>query len=109
VPNTNGVVLCSTGNNQNSPAAGYDILLTSGLATYQRSSTFLTMDSKLTTRSTKSSLGMSRKPNVKLWLRKILANLSLTCLSVNRIFIILSSRRYSFQIHYLEQRLWGLP
>jgi chitinase len=35
VPNTNGVVLCSTGNNQSSPAAGCDTLLTSGLATYQ--------------------------------------------------------------------------
>ena len=35
VPNTNGVGLCSTGNNQSSPAAGCDTLLTSGLATYK--------------------------------------------------------------------------
>jgi chitinase len=35
VPNTNGVVLCSTGNNQSSPAAGCDTLLTSVLATYR--------------------------------------------------------------------------
>ena len=34
VPNTNGVGLCSTGNNQSSPAAGCDTLLTNGLATY---------------------------------------------------------------------------
>jgi len=34
VPNANGVGLCSTGNNQSSPAAGCDVLLTSGLATY---------------------------------------------------------------------------
>ena len=34
VPNANGVGLCSTGNNQSSPAAGCDVMLTSGLATY---------------------------------------------------------------------------
>jgi chitinase len=34
VPNTNGVGLCSTGNNQSSPAVGCDTLLTNGLATY---------------------------------------------------------------------------
>jgi chitinase len=34
VPNANGVGLCSTGNNQSSPAAGCDALLTNGLATY---------------------------------------------------------------------------
>ena len=34
VPNANGVGMCSTGNNQSSPAAGCDTLLTSGLATY---------------------------------------------------------------------------
>ncbi len=34
VPNTNGVGVCSTGNNQSSPAAGCDPLLTNGLATY---------------------------------------------------------------------------
>jgi chitinase len=34
VPNTNGAGLCSTGNNQSSPAAGCDTLLTNGLATY---------------------------------------------------------------------------
>jgi hypothetical protein len=67
------------------------------------------MDTKLTTRSTKSSLGTSRIRNVKLWLQRILANLSLTCLAVNRIFIILLSRRYSLQIHYPKQRLGGSP
>jgi chitinase len=34
VPNANGVGNCSTGNNQGSPAAGCDVLLTDGLATY---------------------------------------------------------------------------
>jgi chitinase len=34
VPNTSGVGVCSTGNNQSSPAAGCDPLLTNGLATY---------------------------------------------------------------------------
>jgi len=34
VPNANGAGVCSTGNNQSSPAAGCDTLLTSGLATY---------------------------------------------------------------------------
>ncbi len=34
VPNANGVGLCSTGNNQSSPAAGCDTMLTNGLATY---------------------------------------------------------------------------
>ncbi|WP_213804182.1 glycosyl hydrolase family 18 protein [Granulicella sp. dw_53] len=34
VPNANGVGSCSTGNNQSSPAAGCDVMLTSGLATY---------------------------------------------------------------------------
>jgi chitinase len=34
VPNSNGVGLCSTGNNQSSPAAGCDVMLTNGLATY---------------------------------------------------------------------------
>jgi chitinase len=35
VPNLNGVGNCSTGDNQSSPAAGCDFLLTDGLATYQ--------------------------------------------------------------------------
>ena len=35
VPNLNGVGNCSTGDNQSSPAAGCDYLLTDGLATYQ--------------------------------------------------------------------------
>jgi len=35
VPNLNGVGNCSTGDNQGSPAAGCDFLLTDGLATYQ--------------------------------------------------------------------------
>ena len=35
VPNLNGVGNCSTGNNQSSPAAGCDFLLTDGLATYR--------------------------------------------------------------------------
>ncbi|MBB5317368.1 glycosyl hydrolase family 18 protein [Tunturibacter empetritectus] len=34
VPNANGAGVCSTGNNQSSPAAGCDTLLTNGLATY---------------------------------------------------------------------------
>ncbi len=34
VPNANGVGNCSTGDNQSSPAAGCDFLLTDGLATY---------------------------------------------------------------------------
>ncbi|MFY9979120.1 MAG: glycosyl hydrolase family 18 protein [Candidatus Sulfotelmatobacter sp.] len=34
VPNANGVGNCSTGDNQTSPAAGCDVLLTDGLATY---------------------------------------------------------------------------
>jgi chitinase len=34
VPNANGVGNCSTGDNQSSPAAGCDVLLTDGLATY---------------------------------------------------------------------------
>ena len=34
VPNANGVGNCSTGDNQGSPAAGCDVLLTDGLATY---------------------------------------------------------------------------
>jgi chitinase len=34
VPNANGAGLCSTGNNQSSPAAGCDPILTNGLATY---------------------------------------------------------------------------
>jgi len=34
VPNANGVGECSTGDNQSSPAAGCDVLLTDGLATY---------------------------------------------------------------------------
>ncbi|MGB8583577.1 MAG: glycosyl hydrolase family 18 protein [Candidatus Sulfotelmatobacter sp.] len=34
VPNANGVGNCSTGDNQGSPAAGCDFLLTDGLATY---------------------------------------------------------------------------
>ena len=34
VPNANGVGNCSTGNNQGSPAAGCDVMLTDGLATY---------------------------------------------------------------------------
>jgi chitinase len=34
VPNANGVGLCSTRNNQSSPAAGCDVMLTNGLATY---------------------------------------------------------------------------
>lgn len=34
VPNANGAGLCSTGNNQSSPAAGCDVMLTNGLATY---------------------------------------------------------------------------
>ena len=35
VPNLNGVGNCPTGNNQGSPAAGCDYILTDGLATYQ--------------------------------------------------------------------------
>ena len=35
VPNLNGVGNCSTGENQSSPAAGCDFLLTDGLATYR--------------------------------------------------------------------------
>ncbi len=35
VPNLNGVGNCSTGDNQSSPAAGCDYLLTNGLATYR--------------------------------------------------------------------------
>jgi len=35
VPNTNGVGLCPTGQNQGSPAAGCDFLLVDGLATYR--------------------------------------------------------------------------
>lgn len=35
VPNLNGVGNCSTGNNQSSPAAGCDYLLTDGMATYR--------------------------------------------------------------------------
>jgi len=35
VPNLNGVGNCPTGNNQSSPAAGCDFLLTSGMATYR--------------------------------------------------------------------------
>jgi chitinase len=35
VPNLNGVGNCSTGDNQGSPAAGCDYILTDGLATYQ--------------------------------------------------------------------------
>jgi chitinase len=34
VPNANGVGNCSSGDNQSSPAAGCDVLLTDGLATY---------------------------------------------------------------------------
>ena len=34
VPNANGAGLCPTGNNQSSPAAGCDLMLTNGLATY---------------------------------------------------------------------------
>jgi chitinase len=34
VPNANGVGNCPTGDNQSNPAAGCDVLLTSGLATY---------------------------------------------------------------------------
>jgi chitinase len=34
VPNANGVGNCSTGDNQSSPGAGCDVLLTDGLATY---------------------------------------------------------------------------
>jgi chitinase len=35
VPNVNGVGNCSSGNNQTSPAAGCDYLLTNGMATYR--------------------------------------------------------------------------
>jgi chitinase len=35
VPNVNGVGNCPTGNNQSSPAAGCDFLLTDGMATYR--------------------------------------------------------------------------
>ena len=99
---------CPTGNNQSSPTAGCDTLLTSGLATYQTIENLLNNGYRADDKINQKQSEGAENVMSNFGLREILANLSLTCLAVNRIFIILLSRRSWLQIHRPEQRLWKL-